>query len=136
MRSSTTSSDLVRVLVVDDNEEMLSRTTAVLRRDCMVVGAVTSGPAALAAARALRPDVIVLDIGMAGMNGFEVATRLRSDGSTAAVVFCTVHEDEELVTAARAAGAIGYVVKPRLASDLLRAVRDAKEQRPFVSAIR
>jgi CheY-like chemotaxis protein len=136
MPSSTTSSDPPRVLVVDDNEEMLSRAAAVLRLGCVVVGAVRDGPAALKAAGTLRPDVIVLDIGMAGMNGFEVATRLRDSGSTAAVVFFTVHEDEEFIAAAKAVGGIGYVVKPRLAADLLLAVREAKARRPFVSARR
>ena len=50
---------------------------------------------------------------------------IREAGSTAAVVFCTVHEDEEFLAATRAAGGLGYVVKPRLTSDLLRAVREA-----------
>jgi len=136
MLSSTTSSDPARVLIVDDNEEMLSRAAAVLKPGCVVVGAVKDGPAALKAAGTLLPDVIVLDIGMSGMNGFEVASRLREAGSTAEVVFFTVHEDEEFIAAARAAGGIGYVVKPRLAADLLRAVREAKAHRPFVSAIR
>lgn len=136
MPSSTTSSDRPRVLVVDDNEEMLSRAAAVLKSDCVVVGAVNSGPAALKAAVALRPDVVVLDIGMAGMNGFEVAARLRDSGCTAEVVFFTVHDDEEFIAAARAVGGIGYVVKPRLAADLLPAVREAKAHRPFVSASR
>ena len=136
MPSSTTSSDRPRVLVVDDNEEMLSRAVAVLKPGCVVVGAVKEGPAALKAAVTLRPDVIVLDIGMAGMNGFEVAARLRASGSTAELVFFTVHDDEEFIAAARAVGGIGYVVKPRLATDLLPAVREAKAHRPFVSASR
>ena len=136
MLSSTTSSDPARVLIVDDNEEMLSRAAAVLKSGCVVVGAVKDGPAALKAAGALRPDVIVLDIGMVGMNGFEVAARLREGGSTAELVFFTVHDDEEFIAAARAVGGIGYVVKPRLAADLLAAVREAKAHRPFVSSIR
>ena len=136
MLSSTTSSDRPRVLVVDDNEEMLSRASAALKSGCVIVGAVTDGPSALKAAFTLRPDVIVLDIGMAGMNGFEVAARLRESGSTAEVVFFTVHADEEFIAAARAVGGIGYVVKPRLAADLLSAVREAKAHRPFVSARR
>jgi DNA-binding NarL/FixJ family response regulator len=136
MLSSTTLSELTRVLLVDDNEAMLVRASAALMPDCLIVGAVKDGPAALAAAGALRPDVIVLDISMPGMSGFEVADRLRKTGSTAAVVFLTVHGDEEFLVAAKAAGVIGYVVKPRLTSDLLPAVRDAREGRPFVSPVR
>ncbi len=137
MPSSTTlserASELARVLLVDDNEAILVRVSAVLSPGCAVVGTAKDGPAALEAARTLRPDVIVLDISMPGMTGLEVATRLRKEGSTAALVFLTVHDDEEFILAARAAGGIGYVLKSRLASDLMLAVREAREGRPFLS---
>ena len=138
MLSSITSSDTApaRVLLVDDNEAMLVRAAAVLRSSCKVVGAVTDGPAALEAAETLHPEVIVLDISMSGMSGFEVARRLREAGSTAAVVFLTVQRGEEFIREAKAAGGIGYVVKPRLASDLKVAVQEAREGRPFTSTIR
>lgn len=136
MPSSTTSSERPRVLLVDDNAAMRLRAAAVLEPDCVVVGSVPDGPAALNAAGALRPDVVVLDISMPVMSGFEVASRFRAVGSSAEVVFLTVHDDPELVDAARAAGAIGYVVKARLASDLLPAVQEARAHRPFVSALR
>jgi DNA-binding NarL/FixJ family response regulator len=136
MQSSTTSSDPVRVLIVDDHESMLARAAAVLTPSCMVVGAVTNGPAAIEAAAALCPDVIVLDISMPGMNGFELASKLRCSGSKAALVFLTVHDEEAFVKAAMAAGASGYVLKARLASDLTMAVRDARAGRPFISKIR
>jgi DNA-binding NarL/FixJ family response regulator len=136
MPSSTTSSERPRVLLVDDNEAMLTRAAAALTPGCVVVGAVKDGPAALAAARELQPDVIVLDISMPGMNGLELASRLRGAGSTAALVFLTVHREEEFVLAAQEAGAIGYVVKPRLVSDLMVAVRDARAGCPFVSPMR
>ena len=125
-----------RVLVVDDNEGMLTRATAVLKSGCEVVGAVKDGPSALEAADALHPDVIVLDISMPGMTGFDVAVRLRESGCAAAVVFLTIHDDEEFVVRARAVGGLGYVVKPRLAADLMRAVKDARAGRPFVSKLR
>ena len=136
MLSSITSSEKPRVLLVDDNEAMLARTSAVLAPVCIVVGTVRNGRAALEAARALAPDVIVLDISMPGMTGIELARRLRASGSSAALVFLTVHDDEELIVAARDAGGIGYVVKPRLAADLARAIRDACAGRPFVSPMR
>jgi DNA-binding NarL/FixJ family response regulator len=136
MQSSTISSEPARVLLVDDNEAMLARARAVLTPGCVVVGAAKNGPAALEAARTLRPDVIVLDISMPGMTGLEVAFCLRKAGSTAALVFLTVHGEEEFVVAAREVGGMGYVVKPRLASDLLLAVREAQAGRPFVSPIR
>ncbi len=136
MQSSITSSDRPRVLLVDDNEAMLARAAAVLTPSCVVIGSARDGSAAIEAAVALQPDVIVLDISMPGMTGLEVARRLRDVGSTAAVVFLTVHDEEDLMLAAKAAGGIGYVVKPRLASDLVPAVREARSGRSFVSQIR
>jgi DNA-binding NarL/FixJ family response regulator len=136
MQSSTTSSETPRILLVDDNEAMLARSAAVLSPYCIVVGTARNGRVALEAARTLQPDVIVLDISMPGMSGIELASRLRASGSQAALVFLTVHDDEELVLAARDAGGIGYVVKPRLAADLLRAVQEARAGRPFLSPIR
>jgi CheY-like chemotaxis protein len=136
MPSGTISSEPARVLLVDDNEAMLARAASVLSRGCQVIATASSGPAALEAAETLQPDVIVLDISMPGMTGFEVAARLRNAGSTAALVFLTVHDDEEFILAATAAGGLGYVVKPRLVSDLLTAVQHARIGCPFVSAIR
>ena len=121
------------MLLVDDNQAMLERAAAALAASCLVVGQVQDGATALAAAAALEPDVIVLDISMPEMSGLEVAARLRAAGSSAAIVFLTVHDDAEFVQAARAAGGIGYVVKPRLGIDLQHAVREARARRPFVS---
>ena len=136
MLSNTTLSKTARVLLVDDNEAMLARSATVLGPEVEVVGAVKDGQAALAAAEALDPDVIVLDISMPGMSGLEVAARLRRSGSRAALVFLTVHDEEEFVLAAKAAGGKGYVVKGRLASDLVAAVREVRSGGSFVSAIR
>jgi len=134
MPSGTTLSEAPRVLLVDDNRAILDRAALVLSPGCQIVGAVTDGIAALEAAAALRPDVIVLDISMPGMCGLDVAMRLRDSGSKSAVVFLPVHEDEEVVRAARAAGGVGYVLKPRLASDLLNAALEASAGHAFVSS--
>jgi CheY-like chemotaxis protein len=133
MQSSITSSERPRVLVVDDNEAILARVAAVLAPSCVMVGAARDGRSAIEAVGRLQPDVIVLDISMPGMTGLEVARRLRAAGSTAAIVFLTVLEEDEIIAAARDAGALGYVVKPRLVSDLLQAVREARAGREFVS---
>ena len=128
-----TAIDRPRVLLVDDNQAILDRAVAMLSYACVIVGTVKDGPAALDAMASLRPDVLVLDISMPGMNGFEVASRLRSSGSRVPIVFLTVHDDEELVRAAQAAGGIGYVVKFRIPSDLLTAVTEARAGRAYVS---
>src|SRR5262245_17672919 len=110
MPLNITSSEPVRVLLVDDNQAILARVETVLSSACQVVGSATDGQTAVSAALALQPDVVVLDISMPGMSGFEVAARLRTEGSSAAVVFLTVHDQEELITTAKQSGGIGYVV--------------------------
>ncbi len=125
-----------RVLLVDDNVSVLAHAAATLSSTCVVVGAVTDGKTALESVDRLHPDVIVLDISMPGMNGLEVATRLRRAGSTIPLVFLTVHDDEELVRATQAAGGIGYVVKTLLPSDLAIAVNAACAGERYVSQLR
>ena len=85
MRSSTTLSDeRARVLLVDDNDGMLARAASALSPDYEIVGSVKSGQAALKAAIAVQPDVIVMDISMPGMNGLEAAANLRAAAATSA----------------------------------------------------
>jgi len=129
------SSERPTVLLVDDNQTVLTRSRAALSGRCVVLGTARDGHAALEAAAALTPAVIVLDISMPGMNGFELAGRLRAAGSTARLVFLTVHDEEELILAAKNAGAIGYVLKSRLSADLAVAVCEAQAGRPFQSAL-
>jgi DNA-binding NarL/FixJ family response regulator len=121
------------VLLVDDNKGILARVRAALTPACVIVAEVTDGASALAAAKALRPDVIVLDISMPGMSGLEVASFLRRQQSTAAIVFLTVHDDAQLVDAAMQSGGTGYVLKTRVSTDLLHAVQEARAGRSFVS---
>ena len=128
-------SERPRVLLVDDNPQILEREAVVLREACEIVGAVGNGPAALDAVVALEPDVIVLDISMTGMSGLDVARCIRRTGSNAVIVFLTVHADEGVLLAAQSAGGIGYVIKPRLDTDLLRAVEDARAGQAFVSPL-
>jgi len=133
MQSGTTLSEHPRVLLVDDNVDMLDTAAAALSSGFEIVGAVKDGRTALEAADRLQPDVIVLDISMPGMGGLEVAKRLKVAGSTAAVVFLTIHDDEEVVRAAKDAGGLGYVLKPRLVSELPQATLEASEGRRFIS---
>ena len=127
--------DPVRVLLVDDSDSMIQRAAAVLAPECVVVGTAHNGADALDAVGTLRPDVVVLDISMPGMTGLQVASTLRHQGSNAAVVFLTVHDDRDFVAAAQEAGGTGYVVKRRLALDLIVAVQEAHAGRSFVSVL-
>jgi DNA-binding NarL/FixJ family response regulator len=75
----------------------------------------------------------VLDISMPVMNGVEAARRLRAAGTSAKIVFLTVHADQDYVRAALGTGALGYVLKSELASDLLPCLREALQGRSYVS---
>jgi DNA-binding NarL/FixJ family response regulator len=122
-----------RVLLADDHLEMSKSIASLLELDFEIVSSVTNGPEMLAEASRLTPDIIILDISMPGLDGITAAERLRSNGSSAKVVFLTVHEDSEFVQACLAAGALGYVFKRRLTSDLITAIYEAIEGRSFIS---
>jgi DNA-binding NarL/FixJ family response regulator len=124
----------VRVIVADDHPESLATAIRCLESEFEVVKAVGDGQAAVDETGRLHPDLVVLDIGMPGMNGFEAARRLTAVGSPAKIVFLTVHCDADYVRAALAAGATAYVDKCRLASDLVVAAREALAGRSFVSS--
>jgi DNA-binding NarL/FixJ family response regulator len=81
----------------------------------------------------LQPDVIITDISMPILNGIEAAKQLKESGSPAKVVFLTVHSDPDFVRACLNAGASGYLVKLRMATDLLPAIREALAGRIFLS---
>jgi DNA-binding NarL/FixJ family response regulator len=123
----------VRVLLADDHADFLAVAVRLLEPEFEVVEKVCDGRASLEEAARLEPDILVLDITMPVINGIEAAQRLRASGAAVKVVFLSVHEDADYVRAAVAAGALGYVVKCRVASDLLPALRAASAGRAFFS---
>jgi len=123
----------VRVLLADDHAAVLKSVTEVLAPHFDVVGAVRDGAALVEAATSLDPDVLVVDISMPVLNGIQAVAQFKHDGSRAKVVFLTVNEDAEFVQACFAAGATGYVVKPRLGGDLVFAINEVLAERSFVS---
>jgi DNA-binding NarL/FixJ family response regulator len=126
---------LKRVLVADDLASVLRAITALLQGSFNVVGMVSDGKAALDGILELQPDLAILDISMPGMNGLEVATELKGSLSRTKIVFLTVHEDSGIMAACLAAGALGYVVKELMNSDLILAMNEALAGRVFVSRL-
>ena len=122
-----------RVLLADDHEEFLAVEARLLEPEFEVVTTARDGRVALEEAARLGPDVLILDISMPGLNGIEAARHLRAAGCRAKIVFLTVHGDPDYVRAGLAAGATAYVVKSRLAADLVPALTEALAGRSFVS---
>jgi DNA-binding NarL/FixJ family response regulator len=120
-----------RILLADDHRGMLDIVARLLTEEFEIVAAVENGERAVEAAAALDPNVVILDISMPVMNGIEAAMRLKASGSRAKVIFLTVQAQAEFVSKAFSTGAFGYVLKPRLATDLIPAVREVLEDRTF-----
>ena len=124
-----------RILLADDHKEMRDRVVRLLGSEFEILDAVEDGSALLEAAITSRPDVCLLDISMPIVNGIEAASKLRERGSSAKIIFLTVHEDLDFVQAALKTGASGYVVKRQMASDLRTAVKEALAGRIFISTL-
>lgn len=123
----------IRVLLVDDNGEMLTDLRDELSAEFEIAGTADSGEEAIREVLRLDPDVIVLDITMPVMNGLQVASSLRDMHRRTKILFLTIHEEPEYISAAFSVGACGYVTKRRLASDLALAIREVSVGRNFLS---
>jgi len=128
-------SAIARIVIADDNLAMLDSVAEVLLdADYDVVGVVSDGTCVLAQVEQSQPDVVVLDISMGDTNGLELARALQERRFSGKIIFLTVHEDQELLSAAIAAGGYAYVVKSRLDLDLLPALQAVLSGQLFVSA--
>ena len=122
-----------RILVAEDHELMRKKVVRLLKRDFEVLDAVTNGEALLEAAARLKPDVCIIDISMPRLNGIDTATYLKKSNSPAKVIFLTIHVDSDSIGAAFKSGAEGYVLKTRMAADLVLAIREVLVGRTFLS---
>lgn len=118
---------MIRVLVVDDHHVVRSGLTTLLNTDpeIEVVADADNGRTAIAAVEAKRPDVILMDLSMPGMDGVEATAYLTTHVEGSRVVVLTSFADRERVQEAVAAGAIGYLLKDCEPAELLAAVRSA-----------
>ena len=124
----------VRILIADDHELVRQGMRAILDRepDWVVCGEATTGRQALAKAFELRPDIMILDLGLPEMNGVEVTRRVRRS-LPVAVLIVTVHDADQVVQEAIDAGASGYVLKADAGRTLADAVRAILRHDEFIS---
>jgi CheY-like chemotaxis protein/two-component sensor histidine kinase len=125
-----------RVLVVDDNRDAAESAAALLRLEGHEVETAADGPQALAALKAFDPHVIVLDIGLPGLDGFEVARRLRARGDTrhALLIAVTGYGQREDRQRALQAGFDYYFVKPTDPREIHGAIMRGRSTTPAVAA--
>jgi DNA-binding NarL/FixJ family response regulator len=124
-----------KVLLVDDHRVVLESVSALLTPDFEVVGVATNGEQALDTARRVEPDLIVLDIALPGIDGFQTCRALQQTGSRARTVFLSMNDADEYVSEAFDCGGRGYVVKTRVWSDLASALEQVLAGRLFVPSL-
>ena len=123
--ASATTGRALRLLLVDDHDLFRTGLRTLLRDEGFDVADAASGPAALAACRERRPDVVVMDMNMPGMSGIEATRRLTSEHAQLAVLVLTVVADDESVLEAIRGGACGYLLKDARLPEIVAGVRAA-----------
>ena len=115
----------IRVLIADDHAILREGVRALLTmaEDIEVIGEASNGQEAVDLARALRPDVILMDIAMPGLGGLEATIAIRKENAEAKVLVLTQYEDREYIRRFLKAGVSGYVLKKSAGSDLTAAIR-------------
>lgn len=118
----------MNVALVEDNDQLRGTLARVLNRapDCKCVGQFASAEAALAELPALRPDVVLMDINLPGMNGVECVRQLKQSLPGTQMLMLTAYEDTENIFNALAAGASGYLLKRTTSAELIAALRDVQ----------
>jgi CheY-like chemotaxis protein len=114
-----------RIVVADDHDKTRAGIASLLASDFDVVATVPDGQAAVEAARALYPDLVVLDISMPGLNGFKAGALIRDLPDPPRIVFATAYDDGSIARAASALGASAVVRKREMLTELVPAVRRA-----------
>jgi two-component system nitrate/nitrite response regulator NarL len=127
--------DSARILLVEDFEPMLRYEASLLQEnpEWQIIGEATDGLEAVLKAEELRPDLILLDIGLPKLNGIEAARQIRKTIPESRIIFVSLESSTTVVAEALRMGARGYVLKIRTESDLLAAVQAVLEGGRFVS---
>jgi len=125
-----------RILLVDDHKVLREGLKAILARDAefTVVGEAENGAEAVKLTAGLSPDVVLMDIGLPGLNGIEATTEILRRSPRARIVILSMHGDENLVVAAIRAGVRGFLLKRSSSTDVLDALRVVARGGTYLSA--
>ena len=129
-------SSSIRILIVDDYEVWRRQVVSLFeaRPEWQVIALAADGPEAIQKAEELKPDLIVLDIGLPKLNGIEAARQIRKFSPSSKIVFLSQNNDHDVVRAALGIGVVGYVHKMDALSELLSAVYAVLRGEQFVSS--
>lgn len=122
-----------RLLLADDHPLVLAGLRSLLEAECEVLGVASDGRSLVEAALRLKPEVIVLDIGLPLLNGIDAARLIKKELPETKLLFLTMHSNLAYLKDALAAGASGYVLKTSAREELLGAVQDVVRNRIHVS---
>jgi DNA-binding NarL/FixJ family response regulator len=122
-----------RILIADDHSIVAEGLRSILDKSYDIVGVVQDGRELLASAPKLNPEVIVLDISMPFLNGFDAAERLRHSMANVKFVFLTMKDDANLAAAALKFGAVGYVLKKDATGELQKALSEVLQGRAYIT---
>jgi len=122
-----------RILLADDHSLLLEAFSKLLEPKYDVVGTATDGRKMLAMVQKLKPDVVLLDIAMPNLNGFDAGEKLKKLLPEVKIVFLTVNEDPDMVTEAFRIGANGYLLKNSAASELFQALDAVLNSKTYVT---
>ena len=125
--------DRMRVLLADDHPRILSRLTDLLEPEFKVIAVLGDGQSLIETAKSLQPDLIITDISMPILCGIEAAKEILQTTPKTKIIFLTVHSDPDYVQEALQIGAVGYIFKSRLVSDLKLAIGEVLDGRTYVS---
>ena len=125
----------MRVLIVDDHGIVRAGICSLLegQEDIEVVGEAAGGEEAIEKARELKPDLVLMDIAMPGMNGIEATRHIKQDVPSTTVLVLSMHDDEEFFFPVLRAGASGYVLKEAEPQELLYAIRTVLQGHIFLA---
>jgi len=124
-----------RVLIADDHRIVVEGLKKLLSPEFEIAGAVADGRELVKAAEKLRPDVIVADISMPGLNGIDAVLQIKKVYKEMKVVFLTMHPDVAYAASALKAGASGYVLKHSAPDELVTAIRAALQGKTYVTSL-
>jgi DNA-binding NarL/FixJ family response regulator len=124
-----------RVAIVDDHTLLTAAFQKLLEPQCEIVGTFTDAREFLNVAETIKPDVVVLDVSMPGLNGLDTARELKKIVPSARVVFVTMNEDPDIAAEAFRAGASGFLLKRSAGTELQAAIRDVMRQRFYITPL-